>query len=415
MTTTGVNALANERQLTRNYWGTELILGTLVPPTYRMYGDLRLTRSRPLADRDEFAGTYFADYTPVRGAVVVEGTYAQIMTYEDAPILFRHSVQGGVTPTDDTNTVHGYTWLQKPTASRKDIDYASVENGFPGLPFTVVGLHLPEFTISGDIDAADAAWMWNGPARALNKTPKALSLTTTATGGSTSTVVKTSAGWTVNAYAGAFFEATSGTAGNLGQKREILSNTADTLTLAGYLPAAVANGDGFTISGTFTAGITDRTRETIEVPGTKVYLDTTSAIGTTEVVGRVISFSVNYNINSNGKRFMDNATGYSRFGFGRTRLTGQIRLEFDDRDEYDNWIAGTAQKIRIKQTGTTIDSGAGTTKYAQIDIYNAQWDSMPDDDRNGNVTLTGTFRGFVDTTQGVPVAFTTKNKLSALP
>lgn len=413
MATTGINSIANERQLSRNYWGTETRLGVAVAPTFRMYGDLRLNRTRPLADRNEYAGTFFGDYTPVRGAVAIDGTFAQTLTYEDLPILLRYSVQGGVTGVDDANTTHGYLYTQKPTAGRKDIDFATVETGVPGMPFTATGLHLPEFTISADIDDTEAAWKWSGSAMALTKDLKAVT-TGVATAGTTTTATKAAAGWTVDQFAGAFYEATGGTVGNIGQKREILSNSATVLTLAGAMPSAIANTDTFTISGTFTAGIADRTRETIEAPDTSVYVDT-GTIGTTEVQGRVISWSVNYNINSAGKRFMDNPTGYSRFGFGKTAVTGQIRVEADERDEYDAWVAGTAQRIRFKQTGTTIDSGAGTTKYAQIDIHNAQFDGVSEDDRDNNVTWTFAFRGYVDSTAGVPITFATKTRLSVLP
>src|SRR5262252_5924189 len=232
MPATGVSSFANERQLEKNQWGTEVILGTPATISYKMYGDLRLTRARPLADRNEYAGTFFKDYSAVRGAIVVDGTYVQNCTYEDLPILFRYAVQGAPTPTPDAGPTIGYTYTQKPTASRKDIDYATVETGYPGMPFTATGLHFPEFTISADIDAAEACWMFNANVLALTKALKANSLSTTATGGTTTTIVKTAAGWTVNAYAGAFVELTGGTAGNLGQKREVISNDATTLTMA---------------------------------------------------------------------------------------------------------------------------------------------------------------------------------------
>lgn len=411
---TAVNAIANERQLSRNYWGTEVRLGVPVTPTYRMYGDLRVNRARPLADRQEFAGTYFKDYTPVRGGVVIDGTYAQTLTYEDLPILLRYSVQGGVTGTSDGATTPGYTYVQKPTASRKDIDYATVEGGFPGMPWVATGLHLPEFTISADIDDTEAAWKWSGSAMALTKDLDAVT-SGVATAGTTTTITKAAAGWVVNEFAGGFVEMTGGaTTANVGQKREILSNTATVLTVAGVFPSAVANTDTFVISGTFTAGITDRTRETIEAPDTSVYIDT-GTIGTTEITGRIISWSVNYNINASGKRFMDNPSGFSRFGHGATVVTGQIRVEGDERDEYDAWTADTAQKIRFQQTGTVIDTGTSTHKLARIDVHNVQYDTLTDDDRDNNVTYTIGFRGFVDATAGVPITFTTKNALSALP
>jgi hypothetical protein len=411
---TSQNAIPNEMQLSRFYGGTEVQLGTLVAPTFKFYGDLALNKARPLVDRNEFAGTRFKDYTPVRGPIVVDGTYAQPLTYEDLAILLRYGMVGGVTPTDDGNTTHGYTYAYSPSSTRFDIDFMSGETGFPGMPFTFTGLHFPEFTISGDIDDSEAAWKWASKIMALTKDLKAFT-SGTATGGSTSTVIKAAAGWTVNQFQGGFVRMLTGTVGNVGQVREIASNDATTLTIRGLFPSAVVNTDTFSISGVFTAGISDRTRETIDVPGTVVYMDAQGSIGTTLVNGRVISFGATFASNSFGKRFMENTTGYSRYGFGAFVVTGQVRVEFDRRDEYDNWVNSTATAIRIQKTGTTIDSGAGTTKLARIDIPDAQWDAFPMDNRNGNITATITFRGYVDPSLSYPGGITIKNKLSVLP
>ncbi len=54
-------------------------------------------------------------------------------------------------------------------------------------------------------------------------------VTGTATGGSTSTLVKTAAGWTPNAYAGKFVRITAGT--GIGQVRKIVSNDATSLSI----------------------------------------------------------------------------------------------------------------------------------------------------------------------------------------
>src|SRR5215831_3965628 len=397
---TRVNSLPNELQLKRSYWGTEAVLGTLVPPTYRMYCDLALNKARPLADRKEFAGTRFKDYTPVRQPIVVDGTCAQALSYEDLPILARYGIVGGGTGVTDGNTTPGYTYTQAPSATKPDIDYASGEYGFPGMPETFTGLHHAEFTIAGDIDNTEACWTWNSRVMALTKDLKAAT---------------TGAAWTANAFQGGYVRMTGGTPANLDQFAEIASNTTTTLTLVGTLPAAVAASDTFEISGVFTPGIADRTRETISMPNTLVYMDQASAIGTTQVKGRVISFSVTWANNSFGKRFAENATGFARYGFGAHVVTGQVRLEFDHRKEYDDWMANTAQKIRIRQTGTTIDSVAVTTKFAQIDIPNAQWDAMTEDARQENVTVTLTFRAYVDPTSGVPATLVTKNRLATLP
>lgn len=72
----------------------------------------------------------------------------------------------------------------------------------------------------------------------------------TATGGSTTTLVRTGAGWTVNQWAGLFVFIVSGT--GAGQMARIVSNTTDTLTvqdniLGGALGVALASGSVYQI------------------------------------------------------------------------------------------------------------------------------------------------------------------------
>lgn len=413
--TTIVNHIPNEQQLRRTFGGTEVTLGVKVAPTFKLYGDMVLNKARPLADREEYAGTFFSDYTKVRGAAVIDGTYAQPLSFEDGPLLGRYCLVGGGAGVTDGNTTPGYTYVQEPNPTVANLDFMSGEYGAPGLgPFEYTGLFFPEFTISGDIDNAEACWMWNSRVLALTKTLKD-DIADTATGGTTTTVVKTAAGWSVNGFAGAYVRMTGGTAANIGQIRRIPSNTATALTVDGAFPQAVASGDTFVIDGVMTAGINDRTRETIDFPGTHLTIDDQGAIGTTPVLGRFISFSTTFTRTSNGKRFAEDRDGYSRFGFGRFRVTGQVRLEFDSRAEYEKWESGESSAIRIWQEGSEIDSGAGTNKLAQIDIYDAAWDAFPFDTRENNITATITYRGYVDATEGIPGGLTWKNTLATLP
>jgi hypothetical protein len=290
-----------------------------------------------------------------------------------------------------------------------------VEGGTPDMPWTGAGVIFPEFTISADIDDAEAVWKWSSPVKAVSRDLKATT-TGVATGGTTSTVVKTAAGWTVNQFAGAYVTMTGGTAGNIGQSRLILSNTATELTVATLFPAAVVSSDAFTITGTFTTGIADRTREMIAAPGTDLYIDTTT-IGTTAVTGKFISFSVTYQSGLNSfKRFMENVSTFTaKPDLGKRRVMGQIRMEFDSTSEYQNFVNATARKIRIEQTGSAINVAPNTFKLARIDIPNAVWSEVTEDERNSNITATFGFRGFVDTVSGVPFTLTAKNTLATLP
>lgn len=415
--TTAWNVLPNSVALKRAYFGTEAIAGTAVAPTYRVYANLMLNRTRQLADRDEFAGTFFGDYTPVFGPWEIDGTLETSLTYEDLAIYPRYSLAGGGTGVTDGESTPGYAYTRRPHATSLDVDSATIEGGTPNMPWTASGVIFPEFTISADVDDSEAAWKWSSPIKAVSR-DLVDGESAAATGGTTTTITNTGIGWTVNEHAGSYVTMTGGTAGNIGQSRLILSNTTDTLTVSQAFPSAVTAADVYSITGRFTAGIADRDREIIAAPGTQLFIDALGGtIGTTEAENRFISFSVTYQSGmTTFKRFMENVDGFSaRPDLGKRRVMGQVRLEFDRRDEYDDFVAGIGNQIRIYKEGSVIDSGAGTNKYAQIDVYNAVWSEFTEDERNSNITATFGFRGFVDTGEGVPWELEVVNTLSTLP
>ncbi len=414
---TAWNVVPNSVALKRGYFGTELQAGVAVAPTYRVYARMMLNATRSLADREEFGGTLFPDTTAVFGPWEIDGTLEGILSYEDLAIYARYSLNGGGTGVTDGAATPGYTYTRRPDPDGLTVDSATVEGGTPNMPWTAAGVIFPEFTISADIDDSEAAWKWSSPVKAVSRDFKALT-TGAATSGTTTTIVKTAAAWTVNQFAGTYVRMTGGTAANLNHAREILSNTTDTLTLASALPASVVAADAFEIGGVFTSGIADRTREVIAGPGTDLWIDlATGTLGTTLVTGRFIGFSVTYQSGmSTFKRFMENLTGFTaKPDLGKRRVMGQIKLEFDRRDEWDDFAAGLGQKIRIRQEGSIINVGTSTVKFAQIDVYNAIWSGFEEDERNSNITVTLPFTGFVDTTEGVPWQLSVKNKLSVLP
>jgi hypothetical protein len=408
------NGIPNERQLVRAFAGIETFRGVPVAPDFKLYGDLRLTKARPLVQRREFTGTHFTRKTPARGPITVDGTYSQKLSYEDLAILPRLSVATGPTPVTDGEATPGYVVTYRPHATRNNFDTATVETLYPGLPFKAEMVHFPQFTISNDADDAESVWQFNAQAMARTYDPIE-GESGTATGGSTTTVVKAAAGWTVNEHAGAFVTMLTGAAA--GDVREIASNDATTLTIVGVFTAAVANTHTFIISGQFTAGIADRTTEDIEGAGTVVYFDADSGdIGTTPLSGRMISWSVTFNNNITPKRMQEDVGAHSKkLGKGPTDVSGQIRVEFDSRAEYDHWANLETQAIRFEQTGSTIDSGAGTTREARIDVFAAYYDAMTNDDRGSNVTATFTFYGYQDAIEIVPIEIHAKTEMAALP
>lgn len=408
--------IPNEQQLIRGFAGIQTFRGVPVAPDFKLYGELALDPTRPLIQRTEYTGTFFGRKTPARGPLTVGGTYRQNLSFEDLAILPRLSVATAPAGVSDGEATPGYTYAYRPHGTRINHDSATVEYMYPGLPFRCEDLDFPQFTIAIDPSDAEAAWRFDATAYARNFEPIA-GESGTATGGSTTTVVMTGAGWTVNEHAGAFVTMLTGTVGNIGDALEILSNTADTLTVVGQFQSAVASGDTFAISGQFTAGIADRNTEAIDAAGTAVYFDDEVAnIGDTQMEGRVRSVSVTYNANLSAKRMIENRDTFAaRRGKGETLVTGQVIVEFDSLREYNKWADLQREVLRIHQTGSTIDSGAATTKEATIDIYAAYYDSFARQVSENNVLAAFGWVGYLDAAETVPIEIASKVTLATLP
>jgi hypothetical protein len=408
-----MNTVPNESSLRRAYAGTQLFRDVAVAPTFKLYGSTIITRARQLAESDDRAGTRFVDYTPVYGPWTAGGTHNVSLAFEDLAIYPRYGVRGGVAGVSDGNAVPGYLYGYTTPSSSDRLDVMSIEHSFPGIPEKAEMVIFDQFTISADADDSQGVWKWasNLWARYSGPIP---GYSGTATGGSTTTVVRTGAAWTVNQWQGGYVFIRTGPAA--GNAVEIASNTADTLTLASTLSAAVANGNEFEISGVFTAGITDRTRELIPAPGTIVAIDEPGGTLGATPHPKWISWSVTYQNNLSGKRFGPDVDRLSsKVGVGKAKVTGQVRLEFDDPREYQRFASGTMRKIRIEQTGSQINASPLTRKRARIDIPAAYWAQVTKDERGSNITATFAFTGFVDTVLGYPVLFSSLVPMAALP
>jgi hypothetical protein len=414
-----VAQIPNEQQLRRTQAGTEApgARGTAVAPTFKLYGDMAITKTQALADRNEFDGTFDGWITPVRGAVEVAGTYAQPMTYEDAAILGRYGIKGQPVPTDDGNTVHGYLWSYTGTPSVDDLDAFTAEYGHPGNPWLSAGLMFNTFTVSADIDDSEAIWKWASDLYGRSKDPIAnqVAAGTAITSYAGSTITKTAAGWTISAFVGNYVRVNAGT--GAGQVRLISANTATTIVVTAPFVPALDVTSTIEVPGGFTAGLVDRVREAIDAPGTKLYIDNGGGtIGTTQVLGKFISFSATYTNNITAKRFLENtSTNALKTGRGMRQITGQIRMEFEDHAEYDKFAANASRLIRIEKTGSQINAGPVTNKYIRLDIPATYWDAVTEDTRDNNITATFAFKAYKDVTLGYPFKYDVKNKLSVLP
>lgn len=414
-----VAQIPNEQQLRRIQAGTEALgaRGTAVAPTYKLYGDMAITKTQALADRNEFDGTFDGWITPVRGAVEISGTYAQPLTYEDAAILPRYGIKGQVAGVDDTNTTHGYLYSYVGTPSVDDLDAFTAEYGHPGNPWLSAGLMFNTFTVSADIDDTEAIWKWASDLYGRSKDPIAnqVAAATPITSYAGSTITKTAAGWTINAFTGNYVRVNGGT--GAGQIRLIASNTATTIVVtAPFVPPLDATST-IEVPGGFTAGLTDRVREAIDAPGTQLFIDNAGGtIGTTQVLGKFISFSATYTNNITAKRFMENtSTNALKTGRGMRQITGSIRMEFEDHAEFDKFAANSSRLVRIQKTGSQINAAPLTNKYIRLDIPAGYWDAVTEDTRDNNITATFAFKAYKDVSAGYPFKFDVKTKQSVLP
>jgi hypothetical protein len=168
---------------------------------------------------------------------------------------------------------------------------------------------------------------------------------------------------------------------------------------------------------TYTSSITDRTTEPITARGTKLYVDSTAGgLGTTQVTGKLINWSISGNNNIHYKAFAEDETSYAanKVGRGERTFDGELTVEFDGDSgtlSFASYRAGTPIYLRLEREGTTI----ATTykKRLRVDaaayISNISWG-----DREGNMTATIQFNCFYDSTFGSDLKVEVINALSTL-
>lgn len=165
---------------------------------------------------------------------------------------------------------------------------------------------------------------------------------------------------------------------------------------------------------TFTGSISDRDTEVIMARGTKIYVDD-STIGSTQVTGKLISFSVTGNNNIHYKAFAEDESGYAanKVGRGERTFDAQFVMEFDSDTEFAKFRNATPQQrlVRLEREGTVIN---GSIKNrARIDMA-GYWSAISWADREGNITATFSMSCYYDSTLGYDLKVEVVNDLSTL-
>jgi hypothetical protein len=389
-------AVPNETELSSLMLATEGTPGVFQTPTKRMALDFTAVPGVGAVKRSQDAtGGYDRTANIRREFADPSGTIGGAATYQELAILSKYAVKGGVTGTDDGNTVHGYTYNFVPAFNADDMNTFSALYGVDGLPWQATGVRLDEFNISGDATSADNQWQIGGTPF-LKEAKRYEGFQGISTGLTTTTLTMTGAGWTVNAHQGAYVFLDYGT--GTGLVRQIASNTATALTFETAIPTPGSTTIPFYISGLYPS-LAMPTYDIIEMEGTQIFLDvynsSASTLGTTNISDRVLSFNVTQTLNLANKR---RASGIvSRKGRGAREVSGTLRFEFDRWDEYAKWIGNSELSIRIQKTGPIINPSPQTNHRARIDVERAVFDAWTEDADNNNMTVSLTFLALQET------------------
>jgi hypothetical protein len=136
----------------------------------------------------------------------------------------------------------------------------------------------------------------------------------------------------------------------------------------------------------------------------QLWIDTSSAIGTTAVTGRLISATheVSTGVGSGELKFLPsgptsdlNYTAISR-NAENIRATTTIKLEVPDMVQYDLWAASTTVKCRVRHSGSLIEGSL--YNFFQFDTYGPLRDLSWSDHANGNRVLEFTINSQYDAT-----------------
>ncbi len=147
----------------------------------------------------------------------------------------------------------------------------------------------------------------------------------------------------------------------------------------------------------------------------QLWLDNASAIGTTEITGRLLSIEHTIPSGITYKRYAaSTTTTYSYTQLGREPTAAKTKLVFEvpDTTQYDNWAAGDTIKCRARHFGGIIEGG--THSYIEFDIYGQfdmfDWSTY----KNTNRTIEMTIESEYDATAAVDYSVKVLNARTAL-
>lgn len=162
--------------------------------------------------------------------------------------------------------------------------------------------------------------------------------------------------------------------------------------------------------------VAERARTIVTSRGTALYIDEPGGtIGTTQVLQALRSGEITIDNQIELKAFSeDTVTSAADFARGEQLFTGSLVMEFKNDTEFAKMRAGTARKIRIKNTGALIGSTPTTNYLLQFDIGNAFWMAPSFSFSGQNMIYTLGWMGYKSSTLAVPMNVVAVNASSTI-
>jgi hypothetical protein len=143
----------------------------------------------------------------------------------------------------------------------------------------------------------------------------------------------------------------------------------------------------------------------------QLWIDTTGAIGTTPVTGRLISAKHTIQTGVVYKHLAAGPTSnldYTKIGRKKVAgITTELMLELPDMAQYDQWDANTPVKCRVRHNGPLIEGAL--YNHIEVDTYGVfgemEWDEFEDTNRAIKLVI----EGEVDATLGSDLRVQVRN------
>lgn len=383
--------LPNETWAKQAIYGYQAVPDTAVTPTRRFRGDWSSLSKPTVSTKPEATGKRARRITPRRGPDQYSATYGEDAAYQDIGSFLRTALRAGGTGVLMTDATSVYEYTKSPLLTSLGLDLITVDHHVEGLGLRDVGVFFNEWNLAFDADDADGVAKISGTPISRSQVDMPTVFTGLATAGTTTTLTDSTAAWVVDALAGQWINVGVNHTGDL---RQIVSNTATVATVSEAFSVTPTNGTRYRIEGKFTSGIATPLVDLIPTYGIKVFLDNDAAdIGDTQVKNRMISGNITVNHGaSEQKRFLEHGMNErGRASLDELRVTGQLRFEFDRRDELLAFRAGDTRALRIQfPNGPLIETVSSVDVFHSLgfDFPTIEFTDIVPDERARNLAAT---------------------------